>query len=91
MLQQLFEEGMIDVTVLLPENYYDKTGMLKDDLPENYADDEIHILHMNEVTGISMPGYRYDRRLSDANLEFEHVQSADFHHPSVMSHLESEQ
>lgn len=93
LLQQLFDEGLLDITVLLPEAYFDKSGVLKntEKLPDCWGDNEVWILHMHEVTGITLPGFRYDRRLSDANLEWEHIESATLHHPSILKHLEAEQ
>lgn len=91
MLKEIFEEGMLDVTALLPEKYFDKAGNLKDELPDNYADDELHILHMVDADDITLPGYRFDRKLSSANLEWDHIKSADLHHPSIMEYLEAEQ
>lgn len=77
-LREMFERGELDVTVLLPEDCFNGEGRLRDDLLDGYADAEIHILHRMTETGISLKGYYPDRRLSEANLEWEHIEVADF-------------
>ena len=76
-LTELFDKRLLDVTVLLPDACFNEEGKLREDMPD-MNDADVHVLHLNEQTGIGEEGYQFDRRLTNANFEWEHVESADY-------------
>ena len=75
-LTELFNKGLLDVTVLLPDMCFNEEGKLREDMPD-MNDADVYALHLDKQTGIGKEGYQRDRRLSDANFEWEHVECSD--------------
>ena len=76
-LVALFDKGLLDVTVLMPDACFDKEGRLREDISDIH-DADVYVLHLREQTGISKDGYQCDVRLANANFAVEHIESADY-------------
>lgn len=76
-LTELFDKGLLDVTVLLPDACFDKEGKRREDMSD-MNDADVHVLHLREQTGISKDGYQCDVRLAKANFAVEHMECSDY-------------